>query len=140
MPNHFHFLLRQREKNGISIFLSNFQNSYTRYFNTQDKRVGPLFLDQFKAVRIEDEDQLLHVHRYIHLNPITSFVVKTVEKLRTYLWSSLPEYFGLTQGFCETKTILSQFRKRSAYETFLYDQIAYQQKLASIKHLILENP
>jgi len=61
MPNHFHFLLRQNLEKGISIFLGNFQNSYTKYFNLRNKRQGSLFLTPFKAVRIEDDDQFLHV-------------------------------------------------------------------------------
>lgn len=138
MPNHFHLLVRQREENGISRFLSNFQNSYTRYFNTKGSRVGPLFLDQFKAVHIEDNEQLLHVHRYIHLNPISSFVVKTEAHLQAYRWSSLPEYLGSAHGFCETSTVLGQFKTTESYKKFLFDQIEYQQSLEMIKHLILE--
>ena len=51
MPNHFHILLRQLKDNGISKYLSNVQNSYTRYSNKRHERDGSLFLDQFKAVR-----------------------------------------------------------------------------------------
>lgn len=139
MPNHFHFLVRQRAEHGISIFLSQFQNSYTRYFNTRHERQGSLFLDQFKAVRIESEEQLLHVHRYIHLNPYTSFVVKDFDKLFAYPWSSLNEYMNAScDDLCTTTPILSFFKSKEAYKKFLLDQAGYQRQLDSIKHLLLD--
>ena len=52
MPNHFHFLIKQLKDNGISIFMSQLSNSYTKYFNTKYKRVGPLLQGAFKAVLV----------------------------------------------------------------------------------------
>lgn len=139
MPNHFHFLLQQMVDNGISRFLSQLQNSYTRYFNTKHERVGPLFLDQFKAVRIETNEQLLHVSRYIHLNPYSSFVVKTIKELITHRWSSLPEYlFPEKEKLCDKTLVLSQFKNKGAYEKFIFDQADYQRKLDVIKHLFID--
>ncbi len=137
MPNHFHFLLRQKAENGISKFMSNFQNSYTRYFNTRHKRIGPLFLDQFKAVRIETEEQFLHVSRYIHLNPYSAYVVKTTDDLLDYQWSSLTELLNLTEEICE-KDVLNFFKNKDDYKKFVLDQSDYQRQLNKIKHQILE--
>lgn len=138
MPNHFHFLLKQKIENGISKFMSNFTNSYTRYFNTKNKRVGPLFQGTFKSVYIESDEQLLHVSRYIHLNPVVSYVIKEQE-LVTYSWSSLPEYLGLTkEKICDKEIVLNQFPSRESYRKFVHDQIDYAQKLEKIKHLIIE--
>lgn len=139
MPNHFHFLLKQVEDKGISKFLSNIQNSYTRYFNIKHERIGPLFLDQFKAVLIQTDEQLLHVSRYIHLNPLTSYVVKDFESLKKYPWSSLGEYLGIRNlGICSTDLVLGFFKNKIDYERFLQDQASYQQELQKIKHLIME--
>lgn len=139
MPNHFHFLLRQEEENGVSKFLANFQNSYTRYVNTRHERSGHLLQGQFKALRIEAENQFLHTSRYIHLNPHTSYIVKTVDELIVYPWSSLPQYIRSDKrGICETKTILSSFSSKKKYLQFVLDQKDYQRTLKEIEHLILE--
>ncbi|OGH23653.1 MAG: hypothetical protein A2958_02670 [Candidatus Levybacteria bacterium RIFCSPLOWO2_01_FULL_38_13] len=138
MPNHFHLLLRQVYDKGISKFLSNFQNSYTRYFNIKNERDGPLFLDQFKAVLVETDEQLIHVSRYIHLNPMTSYLVKNFDSLVNYSWSSLPEYVAQKESFCETSTILGFFKDSGEYEAFLKDQAGYQRELNAIKHLLID--
>lgn len=140
MPNHFHFLLKQNRKNGIAKFMSNFQNSYTRYFNIRQNRIGPLFLDQFKAVRLQTDEQLLHVSRYIHLNPYSSFIVKKLDEIELYSWSSFPEYLGKKKRFCNLDLILSFFKRKKDYARFVFDQADYQRHLEAIKHLILEDP
>ena len=138
MPNHFHFLLQQLVDGGISKLLSNFQNSYTRYFNTRHRRDGALFLDQFKAVRIETDEQLIHVNRYIHLNPYTSYVVKTLKDLEEYEWSSLSEYNKESKDFVKLDPILKFFRNVEKYRKFVFDQADYQRTLKSIEHLTFE--
>lgn len=141
MPNHFHFLLRQTTDDGISKFASQFTNSYTRYFNTKYKRIGPVFQGKFKAIRVETEEQLLHLSRYIHLNPATSYVVKTTADLEEYLYSSLPEYLQKTDtGFCQKKLVLNHFKTPATYKNFVFDQVDYQRRLQEIEHLILEEP
>lgn len=137
MPNHFHLLLRQKKDRGVSKFMSDFQNSYTRFFNTKHERKGPLFLRPFKAVRIHTEEQLLHVSRYQHLNAYSVTIVRSFEQLERYPWSSLSEYLGLTnRDLCEKETVLSQFKDIDSYKSFIFDQADYQRNLEEIKHLI----
>lgn len=139
MPNHFHFLIKQTGETGISKYISLLQNSFTRYFNIRNERIGPLFLDQFKAKLIETDEQLIHVSRYIHLNPLTSYVVKDFDTLKNYPWSSFPQYLGNSnEGVCSTKLILDFFKSKGSYEKFVKDQVKYQQELHKIKHLTIE--
>lgn len=92
MPNHFHFLIREVMEKGIAIFVQNFQNSYAKYFNTKTERNGSLFQSRFKAVRIETDEQLVYVGRYIHLNPLTSYLIKEAKELETYPWCSFASF------------------------------------------------
>ena len=138
MPNHFHFLLKQLRSEGISKMIGNLQNSYARYFNLKNERVGPLFQPMFKAVRIQTEEQLIHVSRYIHLNPSSSFLVK-IKNLGKYPWSSLQEYLGKRRlDFVKTELITSFFKDIKDYKKFVFDQAEYQRELQKIKQLILE--
>ena len=138
MPNHFHLLVKQTKDNGISKYMKNISDSYTKYFNQKYKRNGALFQGPFKTVYIESDEQLWHLSRYIHLNPLTSFVVKNFQRLSEYEWSSLPQYIGKNDGFCKTDIILASYPSREKYCSFLENRAEYQQQLETIKHLCLE--
>lgn len=135
MPNHFHLLLRQLRENGISIFMSQLSNSYTKYFNVKYNRVGALLQGGFKSVLVENDEQLIHVSRYIHLNPIASELIKD---LPDYKWSSYFEYARQEESYCSTKEVLSFFPSREKYKEFLKDQIDYAQSLEIVKHQLFE--
>lgn len=139
MPNHFHFILKQLIENGISKFLSNFTNSYTRYFNTKNKRTGPLFQGKFKAVMIESDEQLLHLSRYIHLNPYSSHLIKNIKDIEVYPYSSFREYIEKDEtNFCDKKLVLDNFKDASSYKEFVLNQADYQKKVDEIRHLVME--
>lgn len=136
MPNHFHFLLKQLVDGGITEFISKLSNSYTKYFNIKHKRVGPLFQGEFKSVLVESNEQLLHLSRYIHLNPLVSGLIKD---LGNYSWSSYPEYTELsTQNICAKEIILNQFKSPKDYQKFILDQADYGKELEFIKHQLIE--
>jgi len=135
MPNHFHLLLKQIKDGGITETLTKLSLSYTKFFNTKYNRVGPLFQGGFKAVHIETDEQLIHVSRYIHLNPIVALLIRNIEQFE---FSSYLEYIGEKEGICSTKEILNLFSSKEAYKEFVLDQIEYGQSLEKIKHQILE--
>lgn len=140
MPNHFHFLLQQVRMNGITEFISKLTNSYTKYFNTKNQRVGPLFQGEFKAVLIQDDAQLLHLSRYIHLNPLVEYVVKD---LKNYPWSSYTEYINPNSPsapICTKEIILNQFASLKNYQKFVLDQEDYAKKLEFTKHQLFDAP
>lgn len=137
MPNHIHFLIKQLLSNSISEFMRNFQHSYSKYFNTKRDRSGSLFQAMFKAIRIESDEQLIHVSRYIHLNPITSHIIKKQE-IAGYSWSSFKDYITPSKhSFINTSIIMEHFKSIREYKEFVFDHADYQKKLAMIEHLLL---
>lgn len=135
MPNHFHLLVRQLKDNGIQEFASKISNSYTKYFNTKYKRIGPLFQGEFKAVIVDSEEQLVHLSRYIHLNP---YVAKIVEKLEEYVFSSYQEFTLGKNQFCNTQPILDYFNNLNQYLQFVNDYKDYARELKEMKSLLIE--
>lgn len=135
MPNHFHFLVRQLRDNGVSIFMSQLINSYTKYFNTKYKRIGALLQGSFKAVHIGSDEQLIHLSRYIHLNPVVSGIVKKPEG---YQWSSYLKYLGQINVFCNPTQVLNFFPSAQKYREFVANQIDYGVTLEILKHQTIE--
>jgi len=136
MPTHFHLVVKQLKNKGITKFVGNILNSYSRYFNLKRKRKGPLWVGPFKNVRVQSDDQLLHLTRYIHLNPVTATIVSHPEEWKA---SSYGEYISSLRDdwkICDYKGILEI--EPSKYRTFVRDGIGYQKELARIKNLLFD--
>lgn len=69
MPNHIHLLIKQYSKNGIVKLMRRLSTAYVMYFNKKYDRVGALFQNRYKGILITTDNYLLHISRYIHLNP-----------------------------------------------------------------------
>lgn len=89
MPTHIHLLLKQILKDGISIYMGKVLNSYAKYFNTKYKRKGSLWESRFKSIEVETTEELYHLTKYIHLNPVTAYLV---EKPGDWHFSSYREF------------------------------------------------
>lgn len=136
MPNHFHLLIKQNNKDSISKFIKQLTNAYTLYFNQKYKRVGGLMQGRFKAVDIDTDDLLIHISRYIHLNPVEAGLTKDI---KSYKWSSLSGYLDNSNSFISKNIILNYFSSPKGYKNFVLDQVDYAKKLELIKHTVLED-
>jgi putative transposase len=137
MPTHIHLILRQLKKDGISIFMGKVLNSYTRYFNLKNKRKGPLWESKFKNVEVGTDEHLLHLTRYLHLNPVTA---NLVEDPQDWSFSSYREFLGEKQSehyICNYAHLLNIVPKD--YKEFVSSRKEYQRELAGLKELFLEH-
>jgi len=133
MPNHFHFTMRQKTDRGVSNFMQKVCTSYSKYFNKKYERDGRLFETRFKAVRVKSEEQLIHLSRYIHLNPIKDLKgKKNVLYAIHYKWSSLNFYLGKEDNpineICKKDDILGSFSSIERYKSFIISEVVDQDK------------
>jgi putative transposase len=137
LPNHFHLVVEEAQEKGTQIFMGNLQNSYARYFNIINKRKGPLFQSTFVAVHVADDDQLMYLSGYVHINAYAAFLIKKND-LWSYRWSSLPSYIGLEPkyDFLEKEKVLSLFdNSQEKYRDYLNRQADYHKERAILKRM-----
>lgn len=137
MPTHIHLVLKQTANKGIAKYMSKLLNSYARYFNLKHKRVGPLWTGRFKSVIVASDEQLLHLTRYIHLNPTSAGLV---DKLEDWKFSSYDEYIKpdiKKEEICSFSDILTLSPKD--YKKFVESRKSYQKELSLIKSMLIDN-
>lgn len=131
MDNHFHLLLYQAEEKAMSYLMKSVMVAYSAYFNRRYTRTGPLFESRFKASRITKDAYLLHVSRYIHLNP-RSWKNFPYSSLRHIKNKSEPEWL-------QTERVLDQHASREAYLVFVADYDGHKQILDTLKHELADS-
>jgi putative transposase len=136
MPTHIHLILKQAQDGGIEKFVGLISNSYSKYFNIRHARKGPLWEGRFKNILIENDEQLLHLTRHIHLNPATAFLVNDPGDWKYSSYNEHVETTASDKRLCNFSNILKI--DPVLYKKFTLDQIDYQRQLAKIKRLTLE--
>ena len=97
MANHFHLLVQTPQAN-LSEFMRHFLITYTVRFNRRNGRTGHVFQGRFKSLLVDEDEYLLPLSRYIHLNPIRTRLFKDAdfptksEYLKKYPWSTFVGY------------------------------------------------
>ena len=118
MPNHFHLLVHQHRSEAISRYVGRVCKSYVQAINKRKNRTGHLFENKYKAKLIDDVAYLLHLSRYIHLNPVRAGLV---EKVGDWPYSSYESFIDRNDSsVCvEPQVILQEFKEPSEYRDFI---------------------
>ena|ERR1700757_401865 len=125
MSNHFHLLVYQINAGAMQRLMRGVMTAYSRYFNKKYRRSGSLFESRYKASRISSEEYLMHISRYIHLNP---------SKWQTHPYSSIHHYSGQqADDWLKSVRILDLFLSRSAYIEFVSDYESVKKSLVFVK-------
>lgn len=126
MPNHFHLLIYQISEHAMKRLMHGIMTSYSRYFNKKYNLSGALFETTYKASIVYSEKYLIHISRYIHINP---------KQWRNYPYSSLPYYLGKNAPeWLQPSRILELFVSINEYAEFVADYEDYKETLDEIKH------
>lgn len=121
MPNHVHLIVKQNDGYAPVKFISSIHTSYAIVFNKKYKTVGHLFQDRFKQKIIEDDDYMINLIAYVHLNPVKAGLCNF---LKEYRWSSYMEYAradGVTdsKNICDRSFIEEYGIKGKTFEEFI---------------------
>lgn len=140
MPNHFHLLIKQKERTSVASFMGSLGTRYTMYFNKRHKRIGTLFQGTYKAAIVKKDEYLVHLSRYIHINPMK----RNRSLVNSY--SSYADYLRLRNtSWVNPKPVLDFFRREkifglkrtNTYKYFVEKHIS--DYAALLGNLVLEN-
>ena len=109
MGNHVHILFKSG-KEGISAVMRKQLTWYAQYYNRRHKRTGHLFENRYKSILCDEDNYLLALVRYIHLNPLRANIVQTIEQLDLYPWSGHRTLIGKAKHpWTDSDYVLLQF-------------------------------
>jgi REP element-mobilizing transposase RayT len=86
MPNHFHLLLKSG-LTPISTIMRRLLTGHAVNFNQRHRRSGHLFQNRYKSILCQEDNYLLELVRYIHLNPLRANDVSKMKQLDQYPFS-----------------------------------------------------
>ena len=126
MDNHVHLLFRSGQT-GISAVMRKLLTWYAQYFNRKHSRKGHLFENRYKSILCDEDNYLLALVRYIHLNPVRAKIIETMAELDRYPWTGHRAIVDKAKyPWMDTATVLAQFggtkrKAGNAYRRFMQE-------------------
>ena len=120
MPNHYHLLIKLNADNCLAKAMQRLSTSYTKAINIYKSRVGHLFQGKYKFKIIEENNYLLNLTKYIHMNPVKAGLVKNP---KDWKYSSYIEYITKQRKISKPEFILNQI---DDYEKFMTSNLSSQ--------------
>jgi REP element-mobilizing transposase RayT len=124
IPNHFHLLLRTGS-HPVAHVMRRLLTGHAIYFNRRHHRHGHLFQNRYKSIFCQEDDYLLELVRYIHLNPLRAKLVQDMNQLGKYPFSGHGAIMGKHHHCWQNvKYVLTLFGKQTGpasrkYRSFL---------------------
>jgi len=119
MSNHVHLLIKTNDVK-LGKIMQRVLTGYALYFNRKYNRSGYVFQGRFKSTVCDEENYLLELVRYIHLNPLRANMVKNLKELACYPWSGHRVLLGKKKLAIQDKQeILARFGSRKEYLDFI---------------------
>ena len=115
MTNHVHLLVKRNDL-PLHTFMKRLNTSYALYFNHIHKVVGHVFQDRYKSMIVLDEVYLMHLVKYIHMNPVKA---KMCEDALEYELSSASYYEGKKEKNIADLQTLNIFKSTQDYIDFM---------------------
>jgi putative transposase len=136
MPNHYHFLIQQKSEIPLSLFIGSVFNAYVQAVNRQQERKGTIFESRFKHILIDNENYIIHLCRYIHLNPVKAGLVSRPED---WPFSNYLEWINSRSGTLIDGTFIKgRFNRPQDYERFVNDFLHVEATSSMIREYVLE--
>ena len=93
MSNHYHLLLRVSDQ-PLSKLMSRLLSGYATQYNIRKRRSGYVFQNRYKSILCNEDEYLLELVRYIHLNPLKVKIVRTLSEFRPLSLDRSLMYYG----------------------------------------------
>jgi REP element-mobilizing transposase RayT len=128
LPNHYHLILIQSEGGNLPAMMGRLATSHAHRFNLRYHRTGHVFQGPYKYKRIDTSEYLVHLARYIHLNPVFAGLARSPED---WPWSNYLQCVGKqpdagsgVPNLCKITPLLAEFNgKNLPYEEFVQSHL-----------------
>jgi putative transposase len=136
LPNHYHLLLMPNTDNTLNLFMKSLFGSYVQGVNKQQNRLGPLFQGRYRHTLVDKDEYLIHLARYIHLNPVMAGLCDTPQEWK---YTNYLDVTGERSGTLKDSSLVpDRFSDGKSYRVFVEEYLHSRKQIDGLEKYILE--